>query len=185
MLFDQEYGLLPFAPVYIFAATGLVQMWRPAANCDDGPSKSWLCFVALLGTVGAFGIWWGGTAAPARPLASGLLLLMLPIAAAFRAAPVGSARRAAQHLLLWISIGIAITLTVSQDGLLINNARDGTSALLGFWSPRWELWTLAPTIHRASVDHRDAANHLVARHRVRAPHSCWHGCGPPARARRR
>ena len=106
-------------------------------------------FLALLGTVGAFGIWWGGTSAPARPIASGLLLLMLPIAAAFRAAPIGSPRRAAQHLLLWISIGIAITLTVSEDGLLINNARDGTSALLGFWSPRWELWTLAPDVRRA------------------------------------
>jgi len=32
-----------------------------------------------------------------------------------------------------------------QDGLLINNGRDGTSSLLEFWSPRWELWTLAPT----------------------------------------
>ena len=75
-------------------------------------------------------------------------LLLLPIAAAFRAAPVGSARRAAQHLLLWVSIGIGITLVVSQDGLLINNARDGTSALLEYWSPRWELWTLAPTFIR-------------------------------------
>ena len=95
--------------------------------------------------VGAFGIWWGGTSAPARPIASGLPLLMLPIAAAFRSAPAGSPRRAAQHLLLWIGIGIAITLAVGQDGLLINNARDGTSALLDFWSPRWELWSLAPS----------------------------------------
>jgi hypothetical protein len=58
---------------------------------------------------------------------------------------MGSASRAAQHLLLWISIGIGVTLVISQDGLLLNNARDGTSALLDFWSPRWELWTLAPT----------------------------------------
>ena len=70
---------------------------------------------------------------------------MLPIAVAFRSAPAGSPRRAAQHLLLWIGVGIAITLAVGQDGLLINNARDGTSALLDFWSPRWELWSLAPT----------------------------------------
>ena len=38
-----------------------------------------------------------------------------------------------------------ITLAVAQDGLLINNGRDGTSALLECWSPRWELWTLAPS----------------------------------------
>lgn len=29
--------------------------------------------------------------------------------------------------------------------LLVALGRDGTSALLEFWSPRWELWTLAPT----------------------------------------
>ncbi len=143
LLFDQEYGLLALAPVYILAATGLFQMWR--GELRQRAIEITGVFLALLGTVGAFGIWWGGTSAPGRPIASGLPLLMLPIAAAFCAAPTGSARRAAQHLLLWISIGIAITLTVSEDGLLINNARDGTSALLGFWSPRWELWTLAPT----------------------------------------
>ena len=124
-------------------------MWRarrraaPAGDRDhlDLHARCWC-------TVGAFGIWWGGTAAPARPIASGLPLLMLPIAAAFRSAPAGSPRRAAQHLLLWIGVGIAITLAIGQDGLLINNARDGTSALLDFWSPRWQLWSLAPTLHR-------------------------------------
>ena len=145
LLFDQEYGLLALAPVYVLTATGLVHMWRARGALRQRAIEISILFLALLGTVGAFGIWWGGTSAPGRPIASGLPLLMLPIAAAFRAAPMGSARRAAQHLLLWISMGIAITLTVSEDGLLINNARDGTSALLGYWSPRWELWSLAPT----------------------------------------
>ncbi len=49
---------------------------------------------------------------------------------------------------MWIGVGIAITLAIGQDGLLINNARDGTSALLDFWSPRWELWSLAPSFIR-------------------------------------
>ena len=145
LLFDQEYGLLPYAPVYILAASGLYQMWRSGAELRRQAIEITVIFVALLATVGAFGIWWGGSAAPARPLASGLLLLMLPIATAFRAAPVGSPRRAAQHMLLWISVGIAVTLVIAQDGLLLNNARDGTSQLLDFWSPRWQLWSLAPT----------------------------------------
>ncbi len=144
LLFDQEYGLLAVAPVYILAGTGLWHMWR-AGTLRRQAVEITVIFLALLGTVGAFGIWWGGSAAPSRPIASGLPLLLLPIAAAFRAAPVGSARRAAQHLLLWISFGIGVTLVIAQDGLLLNNARDGTSALLEFWSPRWELWTLAPT----------------------------------------
>ncbi len=145
LFFDQEYGLLAFAPVYVLAATGLYQMWRAGGETKRVAMEIALVFGALLVTVGAFRIWWGGTAAPARPLASGLLLLAVPIAMAFRSAPAGSARRAGQHLLLWISVGIAITLAVAQDGFLISNGRDGTSSLLEFWSPRWALWTLAPS----------------------------------------
>ncbi len=145
LFFDQEYGLLAVAPVYVLAVTGLVQMWRNGGEMKRLAIEIALVFGALLVTVAAFRIWWGGSAAPARPLASGLLLLALPIATAFRSAPAGSARRAGQHLLLLISVGIALTLALAQGGLLINNGRDGTSALLEFWSPRWALWALAPT----------------------------------------
>lgn len=145
LLFDQEYGLLAYAPVYLLAASGLYAMWRGGAELRRLAIEITFVFGALLAMVGAFAIWWGGTSAPARPIASGLPLLMLPIAVAFRSAPVGSPRRAAQHLLLWVSIGIAATLVIGEDGLLINNGRDGTSALLEFWSPRWQLWSLAPT----------------------------------------
>lgn len=145
LLFDQEYGLLAYAPVYILAATGLYQMWRTGGELRRQAIEITIIVAALLGTVGAFQIWWGGTSAPSRPIASGLPLLMLPIATAFRSAPAASARRAAQHLLLWISIGIALTLAIGENGLLINNGRDGTSALLDYWSPRFELWSLAPT----------------------------------------
>ena len=160
LLFDQEYGLLALAPVYVLAATGLYRMWRLGGPLRRQALEITFIFSTLLAMVGAFGIWWGGASAPGRPLTSGLLLLSLPIATAFRAAPAGSPSRAAQHLLLWISIGIALTLTIAQDGLLISNARDNTSALLEFWSPRWELWTLAPTfISQASW--RIAALHVA------------------------
>jgi hypothetical protein len=145
LFFDQEYGLLASAPVYVLAATGFYQMWRAGGASKRLAIEIALVFAALLGTVASHRLWWGGTSAPARPLAAGLLLMAVPIATAFHSAPAGSPRRAGQHLLLWISIGIAVTLAVAQDGLLINNLRDGTSALLEYWSPRWELWTLAPT----------------------------------------
>ncbi|MDH4063045.1 MAG: hypothetical protein OEW19_01495, partial [Acidobacteriota bacterium] len=145
LLFDQEYGLLPYAPAYILAVTGLWTLWRAGGERRLLAIRVLLVFGSLLGTVGAFRIWWGGSAAPARPLASGLLVLGLPIAAAFAAAPQASARRAAQHLLMWIGVGIAVMLVYAQEGLLIANGRDGTSSLLAWWSPRWELWTLAPT----------------------------------------
>lgn len=145
LLFDQEYGLVPYAPVYLLAATGLWRMWRAGGELARRSVEVVLLFGALLGTVGAFRIWWGGTAAPGRPLTSGLLLLALPIAVAFHSAPVPSARRAAHHLLLWFSIGIAGVLALAQSGLLISNGRDGTSSLLEYLSPRWPAWTAAPS----------------------------------------
>jgi hypothetical protein len=145
LLFDQEYGLLPYAPAYILAVTGLWTLWRAGGDRRALAIRIVLVFGALLGTVGAFRIWWGGSASPSRPIASGLLLLTLPIAAAFADARAGSARRAAQHLLLWVGIGVAVQIGLAQDGFLLANGRDGTSSVLEWWSPRWEVWSLAPS----------------------------------------
>ena len=130
LLFDQEYGVLAYAPVYILAATGLAVMWRAGRDSRRLAVETTIAFMALTATVGAFRIWWGGTASPGRPLASGLLLLALPISMAAAAAPVSSVQRAAHHVLLWVSVGIAATLMLAEQGLLINNGRDGTSSLL-------------------------------------------------------
>ncbi|MGQ0737308.1 MAG: hypothetical protein ACT4QD_27140 [Acidobacteriota bacterium] len=145
LLFDQEYGLLAYAPVYILAGTGLWAMWREGGDLRRRGWETALTVLALLGTVGAFRIWWGGSASPGRPMVSGLLLLALPMAVAFRASPAGSARRATQHLLLWLSIGVAAVMGVAQEGSLINNGRDGSSGLLEYLSPRWPAWSAAPS----------------------------------------
>jgi hypothetical protein len=145
LLFDQEYGLLPNAPVYVLAGTGLWAMWRRDAITRRQALEVVVVFAALLGTVGAFRIWWGGLAAPSRPIASALLLLALPIAAAFREAPSASARRAAQVLLLWASIGLGAILLFAEHGALTTNDRDGTSRLLEYLSPRWPLWSVEPS----------------------------------------
>lgn len=145
LLFDQEYGLLAYAPVYILAATGAGILWREGGERRRRALELSLVFATLLGTVGAFRIWWGGSAPAGRPLVSGLLPLAIPIAAAVAAAPAGSARRAAQHLLLWISLGVTGVLVFAQQGLLIFNDRDGTSRLLEYLSPAWPAWTLAPS----------------------------------------
>jgi hypothetical protein len=145
LLFDQEYGLLPYAPAYVLAATGLWVLWRSGGERRALAIRVVLVFGALLGTVGAFRIWWGGSASPSRPLASALLVLMLPIAAAFADASQSPARRAAQHLLLWLGIGAAFQMGFAQEGFLLANGRDGTASLLEWWSPNWEVWTLVPT----------------------------------------
>jgi hypothetical protein len=141
LLFDQEYGLLPYAPVFVLAATGIWRMWRSGGNERRMAVETMVLCAALVGTVGAFRIWWGGTASPGRPIVSGLWLLALPIAIAFRAAPPDGARRAAQHLLLWLSVGIAGMMLLAERGFLIANRRDGTSSLLEHLSPRWPAWS--------------------------------------------
>jgi hypothetical protein len=145
LLFDQEYGLLAYAPIYVLAATGVFAMWKAGGEVRRRAIETGLVFGALILTVASHRLWWGGTAAPGRPLAAGLLLLALPVAAAFQAAPAGSARRAGQHVLLWVSVGIAITLCVAQRGFLMSNGRDGTSTLIEWWLPQWEMWTLVPS----------------------------------------
>lgn len=145
LLFDQEYGLLAYSPVYILAASGLLLMWRRGGEPRRRAIEVAVTFAALLGTVGAFRLWWGGSAGPGRPIASGLLLLGIPMAVAFQAAARGSAQRAAQHLLLCLSAGIAATMVLAREGFLVNNGRDGTSTLLEYLSPLWHAWSLAPS----------------------------------------
>jgi hypothetical protein len=145
LLFDQEYGLLAYAPAYVLAGFGFWTMVRRPGPLRRLGLELGLIVAALVFTVGAFRIWWGGSAAPARPVVSGLLVLLLPMAVQIGSARSGSPRRAAQHLLIWSGVVVAVMLFVAQEGFLLNNDRDGTSTFLGWLSPRWPLWTLFPT----------------------------------------
>lgn len=145
LLFDQEYGLLTYAPAYVLAGFGFWTMLRRPGPLRRVGLELLVVFGALIVTVGAFRIWWGGSAAPGRPITSGLLVLLLPMTVQLGTAAAGSARRAAQHLLIWTGVCLAVVLLTAQDGFLVNNGRDGTSSLLEWLSPRWPLWLLAPT----------------------------------------
>lgn len=163
LLFDQEYGLLAYAPALALAGAGFWTMVRRSGPLRRLGLELLAIFVALLGTVGAFRIWWGGSAAPGRPVTSGLALLMLPMAVQLGTARPGSARRAAQQLLIWLGACVTLVVVMAENGLLVNNDRDGTSILLEWLSPRWPLWTLAPTFiaHEAPRAIADSAVWLV------------------------
>ncbi|MEP7117697.1 MAG: hypothetical protein ABI880_08950, partial [Acidobacteriota bacterium] len=157
LLFDQEYGLLAYAPAYVLAGFGLWTMMRRPGALRRLAAEVALVALALAVTVGAFRIWWGGSAAPGRPLTSGMLLLMMPMAVQIGSAATAPARRAAQHLLVWLGAAVCAVMLVAQEGLLVNNGRDGTSSLLEWLSPRWPLWDVAPTfiaeeVGRASIE---------------------------------
>jgi len=144
LLFDQEYGLLAFAPAAILAFTGLVAMWRAGSSSRRQAIEVAFVAAALIGTVGAFRIWWGGSAGPGRPIISALGLFMLPMTVALERARIAT-QRAGHRLLVLAGIALAVTIVVVQGGLLIAAGRDGTSGMLEWWSPNWRLTEMAPS----------------------------------------
>ena len=145
LLFDQEYGIFAYAPVLGLALTGLGAMFVRGGAARRLALELTLVLLALLCTVGAFNLWWGGSSPPGRPLISGLLLLAVPIA--WRHGDVSNQpTRTAVHWLLLLG-GLAVTgaLVLGHEGQLIANDRDGASDLLVWLAPLIPAWTAMPS----------------------------------------
>jgi hypothetical protein len=163
LFFDQEYGLLPYVPVMILAFTGLVAMVRTQGPARRLAIEIACLLAALIAAVGAFRIWWGGSSSPGRPLVSGLLLLTIPIAWDYAKVERQPLASATDRLLLTWSIGVTAMLVFAQQGLLIHNGRDGSSTLLEYLSPLWNLAAILPSFirHTPLVALRNVALWLV------------------------
>lgn len=150
LLFDQEYGIVLFAPALLMVLPGLWALWK----ARDGARRIAVELVAiwggLLGVVGAFHIWWGGSAIVGRPVVAALPLLVLPVAAQWLVSAGAPVRRAAQFALLWVGIGLSVMVALAQNGLLLVAGRDGTSQVLEYLAPSSGFWTLLPTFLRQS-----------------------------------
>ena len=130
LLFDQEFGLLPYAPIYLLLGPAVLR----------GPGRMVGGWWAL-GLAAAYGMsivvpyinihgWIGGWSPPARmitPIVPLLALLVVDWALTAR----GVARVAAAAL---VTLQIAIDLIVWQWPKALWNYEDGTSALLA-WAP--------------------------------------------------
>jgi hypothetical protein len=145
LLFDQEYGIVAYAPVLMLAFVGLVRLLSGGTDSARRAIEVSLVLGALLVTVGGFHIWWGGSAAPGRPVASGVLLLAIPIGSAFAATSRRPAARGTCQALLAVSVALAVVVVTREQGTLIQNGRDGTSTMLGWMSPTWPLTTVFPS----------------------------------------
>ena len=107
LMFDQKFGLLVYAPIYLLATTGCWMMTRGAAH-------RWFA-LGLLATAGAFVasstrlyMWWGGSSAPAR-----FLVPVLPTSTLVRTLHAGPA-------------GGTARVTVAGQGRSVTLARDET-----------------------------------------------------------
>ncbi len=144
LLFDQEYGLLSYAPVLAMAAVGFWGHWRAGGTCRRQAVELAAILAALGATVAGHQMWWGGTSVPARFLVPGILLLALPVAWAYRHAAALPDRRAGYRLLLLVSLATTVAVALSPGASALANRRDGMSRLYQWLSPDWHLWAYAP-----------------------------------------
>lgn len=152
LFFDQEYGVVPYAPVLMVGLTGLVVMLLSRKGTRRNLAlELGLVLGALLAAVGAFRIWWGGSATPGRALVSGLLLLGVPIALQYAQAAGNRAARAAYHILLVLGLSLTALMVGFRQGALSANGRDGSSTLLEWLSPSWPAWHVVPTIIASDI----------------------------------
>lgn len=145
LLFDQEYGVMAFAPALLLALTGLAAMLRRGGAARRLALEVTLAFGALLATVGAFHIWWGGSATVGRPLMSGFLLLGLPIAWRYQDRRARAGSVALTHVAIAIGAAVALALAFAQEGFLLVAGREGNSMLLEWLSPSWSASKIAPS----------------------------------------
>ena len=144
VFFDQEYGVVTYAPVLGLGLVGLAGMWRDPRTRQLAVGLTGIA-MALLVLVCSFALWWGGSAMPGRPIISILGLLGAPIAWFYKNNVDNASRRAVIQFLLLISLAVMLTMTWSVGGLLLAQGRDGSSSLLEWLSPTWHLWTSAPS----------------------------------------
>jgi hypothetical protein len=144
VLFDQEYGIVPYAPVLLLGFLGLGGMVRE-------PSRRWLALalsaaaVVLIALPGLADPWWSKSMMPGRPVFLLLPVLVVPVAWLYaRLEPNSPARAGAQALFL-LSVAVTLTLVSVNPRVPALQEGDGSSAFLQWMSPTWQLWREAPT----------------------------------------
>ena len=144
LLFDQQFGLLPNAPVYACALAGFWVMLRRSGHRRLALELLFIC--ALYGfTVAEFQMWWAGYSAAARFLVPLMLVLAVPIAIWFAGVKSVSARLMGGGALL-LSLVMTFTLAAVDRGLVLFNFRDGAWQV-GLWlSPAVNLTTALPSL---------------------------------------
>lgn len=109
LVFDQKFGLLVYAPLYLFAMAGGCHLLRESRARYFGVLLV-LITGAFIGSTARLYMWWGGSSAPAR-----FLVPVLPCLAPMVAIGVARASGVVGRGLLgvWLAIGLGVALVGS------------------------------------------------------------------------
>lgn len=134
LLFDQEFGLLVYAPLFALAVPGLAALWRLSRRQALVVAALTIAVVAL---AGAWPMWRGGFNPPARFLVPIVPALALAVAARVRGGLTAGAALLAGWSLWAGGLGV-------WDRALVHRDRDGTAPLLRAASGAEEWTRLLP-----------------------------------------
>lgn len=136
-LFDQQFGVLTTAPVYLMAAAGTVVLLTRQSRLTI---ELILIAVPYAIAVASYAMWWAGNAAPARFLVAVLPVAALPIATI--------ATEAATIVLLVISVVLVVPRAMFEGGRFIFNNRGGGDATIEWLTRSVDLSLAVPSVHR-------------------------------------
>jgi hypothetical protein len=142
LLADQEFGLLPAAPVFLAAPMAFVAAWRRAATLA---MASGIAAVLVL-VMSSLWVWWGGDSAPARFLV--VLVPALGIWLGVYWARSGPGVRQALAVGLAFTLGSTWLLASVDGGAHAFNYPDGKGSVFATWSAVVDASAALPSMFR-------------------------------------
>jgi len=144
LLFDQQYGLIVYAPIFAIGAAGLGALARRHRRL----AIEWTAIVVPYAVVtAAYHMWWGGFSSPARFIGATLLVFAVPAASAW-ASTTHAVTRTVQAVALGVSAGISVMLLTVERGEFVFNVRGVEAPWLAWASQMADLTHAVPSLFR-------------------------------------
>lgn len=150
--FDQQFGVLTTAPVYVMTVVGAWMLFKRRRRFAV---ELFVIVATYSVTAASYAMWWAGNAAPGCFLVSVLPIAALPIAI------VGT--EMVTIVLVIISVALAVPRGVVEGGRFIFNNRAGVDATIEWITRSVDLSLALPSVHRdgGSVALRDGVLWIV------------------------